>query len=548
MSTRIIIAVAIALLLFSCSTNKLQIDIDDVAEFKGTITKVAILPLKANDSQCRNVIKIMSVRDFDLAFQTHPQYRLQNMSDTARLFKDAGYNEFDELEKDDMQKLTKVLDTDVLIFGNVTTRGSSFSISTRFYSSRSDELKQFSFSVTNDKNQRLNALVQEFLPEIDRFVSIEVDKLHNIAIQNYLTEKYTEAEAGFKTVIGLDPQKHNAYYYLGMVYGKQEKYELAEQNLDMAIRMDAENQDYQRAMLNIYEQTDQPDKLVVLMENLALKNEDEELWLIVANLHDDAGNKVKAKEALNKSLEINPDYVQSVIRLSFLLYEDGEYAEAIPILERAAEIFPDNELVTDRLAASYFKANRINEAIARYENIVKNDPNNAQAYLTVAGLYRTQAQETKDAKAAGDLNNKAIKALNDAKKIDGDNALIYLNLAAIYLSQKKYGDAETNANAAISRNSQLYQPYIILSSVAQVKGTEQYNRMADLEKQLDKAVGKKANQLKKDRDTAKSSALNFLRNAKSQLESARSRATDNSALADINSRINSVNGMINQIQ
>ena len=121
-------------------------------------------------------------------------------------------------------------------------------------------------------------------------------------------------------------------------------------------------------------------------------------------------------------------------------------------------------------------------------------------------------------------------------------------MAAIYLTQKKYGDAETNANAAISRNSQLYQPYIILSSVAQVKGTEQYNRMADLEKQLDKAVGKKANQLKKDRDAAKSSALNFLRNAKSQLESARSRATDNSALADINSRINSVNNMINQIQ
>jgi len=298
----------------------------------------------------------------------------------------------------------------------------------------------------------------------------------------------------------------------------------------------------------MYEITKQTDKRLKLMEAMAVKNPDEELWLAIGNLYDESGNKAKAKEAFQKSLDINPDYSQAIIRLSFMLFEEGDYVGAIPKLEKAADLFPDNQLVSDRLAAAYFKANRLTEAITRYENILKSDPQNVQAYLTVAGLYRTQAGESRDSKVTNELNTKAINALNQAKKIDPENAMVYLNLAAIYLSQKKNNEAESNANTAIAKNPSLYQPYVILASVTQSKGSDQYNRFADLEKQAAKAVGKKANQLKKDRDAAKASALNLLRKAKEQLESARSRTSDTSALSDINSRISSINNMISQVQ
>jgi phage-related minor tail protein len=126
--------------------------------------------------------------------------------------------------------------------------------------------------------------------------------------------------------------------------------------------------------------------------------------------------------------------------------------------------------------------------------------------------------------------------------------MVYLNLAAIYLSQKKNNEAETNANTALAKNPSLYQPYVILASVSQSKGTDQYNRFADLEKQAQSAVGKKANQLKKDRDAAKASALSSLRKAKEQLEAARARTSDTSALSDINSRISTINNLITQVQ
>ena len=548
MTHRILIAVAIALLLFSCTSNKVQVPSEPKTAFTGTVTKVAILPLKA-DSASRNVVKIMSIRDLALAFSSHPQYMLMDMDVVAKQFKDSGFTNVDALEKEQLLQMTKLTGSDVVIIGNVSeSRPGIFSVNTRFYSSRSDELKQHTFNVVNNRDQRLAMLEENFLSELDRFISNEVDKLLNIAVQSYVTQKYEDAEKRFNTVIGLNPDKADAYYYLGATYYKQNKFDQAEKNLEKAIAMNENDQRAQLMLIEMYEVTKQNDKRVRLMESIAAKSEDEELWLAIGNLYDEMGNKPKAKEAFQKSLKINPDYTQSLIRLAFMLYDEGDYANAIPSLEKAAELFPDNELVSDRLAASYFRANRLSEAIVRYENIIKGDPGNVQAYLTVAGLYRTQAGESKDSKVVNDLNNKAINALNQAKKLDSENAMVYLNLAAIYLSQKKNTEAESNANTALAKNPSLYQPYIILASVSQGKGSEQYNRFADLEKQAAKAVGKKADQLKKDRDAAKASALSFLRKAKEQLESARARTSDASAISDINSRIASINNMISQVQ
>lgn len=546
---RILIAVAIALLLVSCTTNKVQTSTEPRPAFTGTVTKVAILPLRAADSNSRNVVKIMSIRDLALAFNTHPEYSLLDMDVVAKQFKDSGFTNVDALEKEQLLQMSSLTGADVVIIGNVSeSRPGLFSVNTRFYSSRSDELKQHTFNVVTNRDQRLAMMQENFLPELDRFVSQEVDKLLNIAVQNYVTQKYDNAERGFNTVIGLSPDKADAYYYLGATNYKQEKFEQAEKNLEKALEINPDDQRSQLTLIEMYEATAQTSKRLALMEAIATKSQDEELWLAIGNLHDEAGNKAKAKESFQKALQVNPNYIQAIIRMGFMLYEEGDFNGAIPNLERAAELFPDNELVSDRLAASYFRANRLSEAITRYENMIKNDPQNVQAYLTVAGLYRTQAGDSRDTKVINDLNSKAIAALNQAKKLDSENAMVYLNLAAIYLSQKKNNDAETNANTALAKNPSLYQPYLILASVSQSKGSEQYNRFADLEKQAAKAVGNKANQLRKDRDAAKTSALTFLRKAKEQLEAARARTSDASALSDINSRISSINNMINQVQ
>ncbi|MCD8479963.1 MAG: tetratricopeptide repeat protein [Candidatus Cloacimonetes bacterium] len=117
----------------------------------------------------------------------------------------------------------------------------------------------------------------------------------------------------------------------------------------------------------------------------------------------------------------------------------------------------------------------MDEAIARYEGLIRNNPNNAQAYLNVVSLYRQQASEASDPAIVEQLNTKAINAMNELKRVDPENPMAYLNLASIYLAQGKNADAETNANLTLQKDPTLYQPYIILATVNQSKGTNDYN-------------------------------------------------------------------------
>lgn len=545
-----VLMITVLIILTACTSTKVKAPVsNETKTFTGVTTKVAILPIKALDSPSRYIQKIITVRDLGIAFNSHPQYDLIDLAEAEKQFKSAGFRDVDALEVADLKEMSTLLNSDVVIVANISeSRPGVYNISTRFYGTRSNELRQYSFNVTKNRDDRIKALETSFLVELDRFVSNEIDKIYNIAVNSYTTEKYDAAESAFKTVIGLNPDKIDAYYYLGATYLKTKKYDLAEQNLQKAMTMNPADQRASLALIDLYDATGNNAKKLVLMEGIAATANDEQLWLAIGNLHDEAGNKDQAKAAFRQALAIDANYIQAIIRLGFMLYEESDFNGSIPLLEKAAEQLPDNELVSDRLAAAYFRSNRINEAIARYEGQVKADPQNIQALLSVAGLYRMQASETRDTKLANDLNTKAINALNQVKKVDPENALVYLNLAAIYVSQKKNADAETNANLAVAKNPSLYQPYVILSSINQTKGTEQYNRFADLEVQVSKAVGNKANQLKKDRDAAKASALNFFRRAKEQLETARSRTSDASAVADINSKISSLNNLISKLQ
>lgn len=299
-------------------------------------------------------------------------------------------------------------------------------------------------------------------------------------------------------------------------------------------------------LMDLYEQTNQPLMRLEVMEKIATMNEDEELWLAIANLYVEQGNNTKAEAALLKAIELDPDYAVAKSRMALLLYDQGRYSDSIPYLEYAFDRFPENDLVSRRLAVAYQKSNRMDEAIAKYELLIKNNPQNPQAYLSVVGLYRIQASEATDPKVSAAMNQKAIDTMNALIKLQPDNALSYVNLATIYLTQSKFNEAETNSNLALQKDPTLYLPYIYLSTVSQNKGTMEYNRFAELEKQAAKAVGSKANTLKRDRDNARIAANNHFRRAAEQLNAAKSRTSEGEVINDINTRLARVNQLISQ--
>jgi tetratricopeptide (TPR) repeat protein len=531
-----IIVLAVSLVLISCASNKKEVQPEQVQKAEVT-TKVAILPLKALDSSSHYITKILTVRDLELTFNKYPNYTLLDMDETAAVFKESGYPDVEDLEKEEIDNLAKQLGADVIIIATVSETSSDlFNITMRIYSTVSTDLKQISFNVGKEKTARWKELEESMMKELDDFVSNEIDKLFNIAANHFNNGNYTTAEQLLKQVIALKPEKVDAYYFLGNTYVKLEKSDLAEEYFLKALEIQPDHQPTIIALIDLYDKTNQPMKRIPLMEKIAELSQDAETWFAVGNLYNQLDNKEKAKESYLKALAIDPEFSGAIVNLSIILYDEGNYSEAIPYLEKAFEEAPDNTFIAARLATAYQKSGRTQEAIDKYENVLIKDPNNIQAYLNLISIYRSMGN-----------NAKAIEKINALKKVAPDNPYAYLNLAAIYLEQGKLNDAETNANITISKDHTLYQPYIILSSVYQSKGAESYNKYIDLDRQASRAVGKKALDLKKQRDTAKNNAINHFNKALNYLQTARNYTNDTEALNDINSRIAHINQLLSQL-
>lgn len=530
----IVIGLLAMLALFACTGNKVVHEKVEKAEIT---TQVAILPLKALDSSSRYITKILTVRDLDITFDKHANYTLLDMDETAFNFRETGYIDVEDLEKEELEEISENLDADVIVVGNVSeSRSGLYNISMRFYSTLSGDLKQSNFNVGKERESRWAAMEKGLMEELDNFVSGEMDKIFNIGTNFYNNENYPKALENLQQVVALKPDKIDAYYYLGNTYVKMENDLKAEETFIAGLKEDPKEQRIAVALMEVYERTEQPEKRLTVMESLAENLEDAETWLAVGNLHDQLGNKTKAKNSFNKALELEPDNQAANIRLALMLYEEENYTEAIPRLEKAFEFAPDNDTVSRSLATAYQKSGRIQDAIDKYEGIIKNDPENVNAYLNLIGLYRADKKDSK-----------AIETANALKRVAPNNAYSYLNLAAIYLAQNKLGDAESNANLTISKDSSLHQPYIVLASVFQSRGTDAYNRYLDLDRQASQAVGRKATSLRKDRDSAKSTAQSHLSKAREHLNSARSRTNDSEAMRDINSRLSRVNDLLSKI-
>lgn len=546
MNKWILLAIALMLTMLGCTANKAVQDTRVIEPYNGITTKVAILPLKSMDTQSRYIEKILTVRDLDYAFAVHQKYDLLNMEAVAQQFKLAGIKDVDDLEPEDMKELTQMTESDVLVSGNITmVRSDLYAISMKLFSARTSELRQVNFNVSKMKEERWEVLEKTLITELDTFVSTEVDKIFNIALNNYSGGNYAEAEKSLNMALGLNPELKDGLYYLGATYNKMGKTDLAIQNLEKNLAKEPEHQQSLFMLMEIYEKANQPMKRLAVMEKLAALNSDEELWLAIGNLYVEQNNIPKAEVALQQAIALNPEYAIAQYRLAFLLYEEERYNDAIPYLEAAFDRFPENDLISRRLAVSYQKTNRLSEAIAKYEQIIKNNPQNTQAYLSVANLYRIQASEATDPKVSAEITQKAVDIMIQLKNAQPDNALAYLNLATIYITQSKFAEVETNANLAAQKDPTLHLPYVYLSTVSQNKGTVDYNRFADLEQKAAKAVGKQANQLKKDRDAARNSAVNNFRKAAEYLGQAKSRATEAEDITDINNRLSKVTQLIN---
>ncbi len=515
-----------------------------------TAFKVAILPLKAEDSASRYIQKFLTIRDLKLTFDKNPQYELIDMKNVARTYKEANIEDIFAMDKADLLEIGKELEADVVIRGSISSASAQrFSINIGMYSIRTDDLKSIKFEVEKDKKKRWSVLDKDFMGKLDSFISEEIEKINTLAVQDYHSDNFKDARSGFQTLLKYRPNNFKAYYYLGMIAYKQKSYNEAVSNFNTALSITPDDVLSLQTLSNVYRDMNNKEMMLTTLVKLGKIQNDEELWLSIANLYAENNQNDKAREALHEALKIDQDFIRGILRLAFLLYDEQKFNDAIPHLERASNEYPDNDLIAKKLAFAYQKTGRITEAIVRYENIVRTNPRNSLGYLNLAGLYRSAAAEAAESgnqNLANEYHQKALLTLNNLKKFDSENPLLYLRLSDIYLAMNNLGEAENSANSALSQDPTLYQPYMILATVNQRRGTEKYNQYVDIDKKYQTAVGRTADRLAKERETAKLAANNFFKKAEEQFKAAKTRTSEPEVIIDLNGKLANIAQLIKQ--
>lgn len=73
----------------------------------------------------------------------------------------------------------------------------------------------------------------------------------------------------------------------------------------------------------------------------------------LAVIHLTEGDPEGAEACFQRALAARPDYLEALINLSDLLFQAERFADAVPVLEKALGLAPDNDHLRGRLAAAY---------------------------------------------------------------------------------------------------------------------------------------------------------------------------------------------------
>lgn len=118
--------------------------------------------------------------------------------------------------------------------------------------------------------------------------------------------------------------------------------------------------------------------------------------------------------------QLNPDVVEIQEILGSIYESKGDHAQAIRSFKRALELDSGNPRMMTSLAVAYLRAEQPQFARELLENVVKIDPENANAYRHLGycylRLYEQSAQLHSDAVAAGNTDQAYLDSLTNTAK------------------------------------------------------------------------------------------------------------------------------------
>jgi tetratricopeptide (TPR) repeat protein len=206
-----------------------------------------------------------------------------------------------------------------------------------------------------------------------------------------------QATLEYQKITELAPKDPDAWVWLGRLQSASQNTDAAEKSFRKALDLEPDNED----------------GLTGLATVLGIK-----------------GDGTGAADLLKRAAEKDPS-AESLSRLADAYEQMKEYGLAADTLRHALELNPPNGPELERKMAMYLiSAERYDEALQAYQELVADDPTDADAYLRMSQLYRQKRDLVK-----------AREASDKAKAIDPANIQVKLNESYILQAEGKPAEA-----------------------------------------------------------------------------------------------------------
>lgn len=188
----------------------------------------------------------------------------------------------------------------------------------------------------------------------------------------YHAHRYDDAEIYLQKALALDADSSLANTAFGLVRMRQRKFDEAKKYLEKAVAGDAKNHFAQYNYAYI------------------LSRESMDEFGYVSKFPSEAMKKMR--EALQKAIEINPNFTESYRLLAFIIFVNGENLdESAAVIKKALTLQPGNQDYALLLAQIYLRQEKYAESKEIAENVVKT-ASEAQMRSTAQGLLNTIKQ------------------------------------------------------------------------------------------------------------------------------------------------------------
>jgi tetratricopeptide (TPR) repeat protein len=122
---------------------------------------------------------------------------------------------------------------------------------------------------------------------------------------------------------------------------------------------------------------------------------------------------------------------------------NAEYAtKAIEAYKKAYALDPKSPVIGERLAEMYWKAQRIRDAVAEAQEILKRDPDNVQSRRLLGRIYLRQLGEVTAGNGQSESVGKAIEQYREINRLDPSDTESSLWLARLYRLKNEHDKAE----------------------------------------------------------------------------------------------------------